>query len=95
MNHWFVLFSFTRRLEMATGQTIPPIFQWNDQGTIKPIHPEIFYRSGVPELIPHDFKRIAVRNLERAMAPRFVAMKPTGHKQRRSIGVMHWSVRPT
>jgi integrase len=34
----------------------------------------------VPTRIPHDFRRTAVRNLERAGVPRSVAMKLTGHK---------------
>lgn len=37
-------------------------------------------RSGVPGHILHDFRRTAVRNLERAGVPRSVAMKLTGHK---------------
>lgn len=37
-------------------------------------------RAGVPGKIPHDFRRTAVRNLERAAVPRSVAMKITGHR---------------
>jgi integrase len=36
--------------------------------------------AGVPGRIPHDFRRTAVRNLERAGVSRSVAMKMTGHK---------------
>jgi integrase len=75
-------------LEMTTGETIPTVFHWNDRGTIKPIHPKALYHrwkeacrlAGVPTRIPHDFRRTAVRNLERAGVPRSVAMKLTGHK---------------
>jgi integrase len=37
-------------------------------------------RAGVPERIPHDFRRTAVRNLERAGVSRSAAMKMVGHK---------------
>ncbi len=36
--------------------------------------------AGLPGRIPHDFRRTAVRNLERARVPRSVAMMLTGHK---------------
>src|SRR5271155_348851 len=36
--------------------------------------------AGVPGRIPHDFRRTAVRNLERAGIARSAAMKMTGHK---------------
>ncbi|MFB3144502.1 MAG: tyrosine-type recombinase/integrase, partial [Candidatus Methylomirabilales bacterium] len=37
-------------------------------------------KAGVPGRIPHDFRRTAVRNLERAGVPRSTAMKMVGHK---------------
>ena len=78
----------TLSLEMTTGQTLSTVFHWNDKGTIKPIHPKVLYHrwkvvcrlAGVPKRIPHDFRRTAVRSLERAGVPRSVAMKLTGHK---------------
>jgi integrase len=36
--------------------------------------------AGCPGRIPHDFRRTAVRNLERAGVPRSIAMQITGHK---------------
>jgi integrase len=75
-------------LELATGQSIPWVFHWNDRGTLKPIHPKALYHrwkaacrlAGVPMRIPHHFRRTAVRNLDRAGVPRSVAMKLTGHR---------------
>ena len=37
-------------------------------------------KAGLPDRIPHDFRRTAVRNLEQAGVPRSVAMKMTGHR---------------
>jgi len=72
----------TRELERATGQVIPWVFHRDG----RPIR--YFRRSWltacaaaqVPQRIPHDFRRTAVRNLERAGVPRSAAMKMVGHK---------------
>jgi integrase len=72
----------TEALQQATGQIIPLVF--HRQG--RPI--KAFRRAwikacrqaGVPGRIPHDFRRTAVRNLERAGVSRSVAMKMVGHK---------------
>jgi len=72
----------TRAIEYATGQVIPWVFH-RDGRPIK------HYRrawltactaAGAPHRIPHDFRRTAVRNLERAGVPRSAAMKMVGHK---------------
>ncbi len=69
-------------LQRATGQIIPSLFHRDE----KPIR--TFRRSwltacksaGVPGRIRHDFRRTAVRNLERAGVPRSAAMKMVRHK---------------
>ncbi len=71
----------TTAVEKATNQVVPWIF--HRQG--KPI--KDFYtawrsacvKTGVAK-IPHDFRRTAVRNLERAGVPRSAAMAMVGHK---------------
>lgn len=72
----------TKALEQATGQIIPWVFHRNG----KPMKGFRFawinacQKAGCPGLIPHDFRRTAVRNLERAGVSRSVAMKLTGHQ---------------
>ena len=72
----------TTQLELERGAIVPWVFHRNG-------HPIIDFRkawsnacsaAGVAKRIPHDFRRTAVRNLERAGVPRSVAMKITGHK---------------
>jgi integrase len=72
----------TRELEQKTGSIIPwlfhrngnPIkdFRWAWQAACK--------SAGVAGRIPHDFRRTAVRNLERAGVPRSAAMAMVGHR---------------
>ena len=72
----------TEAIQLATGRIIPWILHRNGE----PI--KSFRRSwltackkaGVPGRIPHDFRRTAVRNLERAGVPRSAAMKMIGHR---------------
>jgi integrase len=72
----------TREVEMEAGRVIPWLF--HREG--KPIRS--FYRAwrtackkaGLAGGIPHDFRRTAVRNLERAGVPRSTAMKMVGHR---------------
>jgi len=72
----------TLAVEKTTGTIIPWIF--NRAG--KPI--KSFRRAwltackqaGLSDRIPHDFRRTAVRNLERAGVPRSTAMKMVGHR---------------
>ena len=72
----------TEALQRQTGRIIPWVFH----RVGSPI--KSFWKAwrtackaaGAPGRIPHDFRRTAVRNLERAGVPRSVAMKIVGHK---------------
>lgn len=75
--------AWVSEIEKEIGAIIPHIFI-NDDGT-----PIRNYRrswatackaAGVPGRLVHDFRRTAVRNLERAGVSRSAAMKLTGHK---------------
>jgi integrase len=70
--------------ERAYHKIIPTVFCMPDG---KPIGlgyryawKQAFARAGYPDKVMHDFRRTAVRNLERAGVSRSVAMKFTGHK---------------
>jgi integrase len=72
----------TEALQKVTGRIIPWLFH-RKANQIK-----YFRRSwltackdaGVPGKIPHDFRRTAIRNLERAGVPRSTAMRLVGHR---------------
>lgn len=73
----------TRSLELGTGQVIPWVFPGARGQQIADFYSawrSACARAGVPGRIFHDFRRTAVRNLERASVPRSIAMKLTGHK---------------
>jgi integrase len=72
-----------RAIEREQGRIIPHVFTHDDGRPIKCFRKSFetaCRRAGVPGRIPHDFRRTAVRNLERAGVPRSVAMAMTGHK---------------
>ena len=72
----------TLLLQQATDQIIPWVFH-RDGKPIKDFRKhwrKACEESGVPGRYVHDFRRTAVRNLERAGVPRSVAMKLVGHK---------------
>jgi len=70
-------------IEKATGSVIPWVFVRDDGQPIVSFRMawrKALKAAGLAGRIPHDFRRTAVRNLERAGVPRSVAMKLTGHK---------------
>jgi integrase len=72
----------TTEVERNTDAIIPYVFHRDGAG-IKELRGSwttACTKAGLPGRIVHDFRRTAVRNLERAGVPRSVAMKLTGHK---------------
>ena len=70
-----------QRLKKA-GRLVPYVFH-RDGARIKSLRgawKTVCARAGVPGRLPHDFRRTAVRNLERDGVPRSAAMAMVGHK---------------
>ena len=73
---------FISKVEKKTGSVIPWVFCRPDGVRIHTFYEpwrEACKLAGI-ERIPHDFRRTAVRNLERAGVPRTTAMAMIGHK---------------
>ena len=72
----------TSALVAATGEAIPWVFHRHGAAIRDFRHAwrVACARAGLMGRIPHDFRRTAVRNLERAGVSRSVAMQLTGHK---------------
>jgi integrase len=69
--------------ERALGQVIPWLFPAPDGARLQSFRRRWLTackQAGLVGRIPHDFRRTAVRNLERAGVPRSAAMKMVGHK---------------
>jgi integrase len=72
-----------RNLERATGQIVPRVFclpSGERIGDFRKAWATACRLAGVPGRLVHDFRRTAVRNLDRAGVSRSAAMKLTGHK---------------
>jgi integrase len=76
--------STTEALQKKTGAIIPYVFHWTKRGRPLKGFTKAWRKAcraaGVPGRIPHDFRRTAVRNLERAGVPRSTAMAMVGHR---------------
>ncbi len=72
----------TRGLEQKMGQIIPWLFHRNGNRIrdYRGAWAAACKGAGVAKRIPHDFRRTAVRNLERAGVPRSAAMAMVGHR---------------
>jgi len=74
----------TDAIQRKTGSIVPWVFHWTKLG--RPLKGftkawrQACIDAGVPGRIPHDFRRTAVRNLERAGVPRSTAMAMVGHR---------------
>lgn len=82
----------TSALERAPGRIIPWVFHSHGAPirSYRSAWVGARRRAGLPGRVPHDFRRTAVCNLERAGVPRSVAVKLTGHKTESVYRRMPW-----
>ena len=74
--------AYTKDVQRRTGQVVRSVFH-REGRPIKNFRAAwhgACERAGLADKIPHDFRRTAVRNLERASVSRSVAMKLVGHE---------------
>lgn len=74
---------WVRKIEQTTGQIVPWVFclpNGDQVGDFRKAWATACRLAGVPGRLVHDFRRTAVRNLERAGVSRSAAMALTGHK---------------
>jgi integrase len=76
--------AYTRAVERRTGQVVPWVFHREGRRikSIRQTWRTACKKAGLVGMIPHDFRRTAVRNLVRAGVPEKVAMQVTGHRSR-------------
>jgi len=83
-------------VEKSTGKVVPWVFCRASGNPIRDFN--AVWRAACDaagiQRIPHDFRRTAVRNLERAGVPRTTAMAMIGHKTSPSTGATASSIRP-
>jgi integrase len=79
--------AYTRDVEARTARAVPYVFHVEGfaldvtaYGRFYAPWVEACKRAGFPDLNPHDFRRSAVRNLERSGVPRSVAKRLVGHR---------------
>jgi len=76
--------AITDAVEKANGKAVPWVFHRDGRPirTYQTAWKSACEAAGCPGLVPHDFRRTAVRNMSRAGLPDTVSMKLTGHKTR-------------
>jgi integrase len=73
--------AYTEDVGRATGRVVALVFHRRGKrvASFRRAWQAACAAAGLPHLIPHDLRRTAVRNLERAGVPRSTAMKLVGH----------------